>query len=409
MKIIYLLDDFPPKSYSSVSMIAFNLTRGLLELGHEIFVITRTGKKNEQGEENYQGIKIFRIYSQYPSLLRHWLAVFNPQTILKVKRILKEIRPDVCHFHHIHAYLSYYCLKLAKKYSKKVFITAHDVMFFHYGKLMPKNENVYYRVSILDQIKEARKRYNPFRNIVIKHYLKYTDKIFTVSNALKKVLEINGIKNIETIYNGIDVSKWQANRDVIENFKNEYNLENKKVINFAARLIEAKGGDQLIRSLALVNKEFPYFLLLVIGKEWVYTEKLKQIADKLGIKNKIIFTGFLKEEELKIAYHSTDISVFPSLCFETFGMGNLEAMACKKPVISSFFGGPSEVVVDGETGYLINPNDVELMAEKILYLLKNSQKAKQFGEEGYLRAKEVFSLDRQVEETLKWYNKFLKN
>ncbi|MDP2946948.1 MAG: glycosyltransferase family 4 protein, partial [Nanoarchaeota archaeon] len=260
-----------------------------------------------------------------------------------------------------------------------------------------------YRVGIIDQIKEAKKRYNPFRNIIIRHYLKYVTKIFSVSNSLKELLEINNIRNVETIYNGINLDEWQIDKEKIEKFKEKYNLNDKKVIIFSARLIEAKGGDQLLESLSLVNDRFSDFALLVVGKEWAYTEKMKKIARDFGIENKIIFTGLMEREKLKIAYNSADISVFPSLCFESFGMGNLEAMACKKPVVSSWFGGPKEVVVDKETGYLIDPNNIELMAEKIIELLKDSQKSKTFGEKGYERVRKNFSLEKQVEETLKWY------
>jgi len=78
-------------------------------------------------------------------------------------------------------------------------------------------------------------------------------------------------------------------------------------------------------------------------------------------------------------------------------------------VVSSFFGGPREVVVGGETGFLLNSNNTDLMAEKIVDLLENPQKAMQFGEAGYKRVKEILSLSRQVEETLKWYLKFAPN
>jgi glycosyltransferase involved in cell wall biosynthesis len=141
----------------------------------------------------------------------------------------------------------------------------------------------------------------------------------------------------------------------------------------------------------------------VVGKEWAYTEKIKKISQDLGLEKKLMFTGYLKENELKLAYNSADVSIFPSLCFEGFGMANLEAMACRKPTISTFFGGPSEVVIDGETGNLINPNNIKLMSEKIIDLLKNSEKAKKFGEAGYQRAKKFFSLDKQLKITLEYY------
>jgi len=403
MKILFLSDDFPPSSFGGAGVVAHELAVGLYKMGHEIFVITTTRNKLEEGKSNLDGLKIFKIYSRYNPRWQSWLGTYNPFVVSRFKKIIKGVCPDVVHAHNIHYYLSYYSLKLAKKYSKAVFLTVHDVMPINFGKLLPKTDKYIYKISTAEQIANAGKRYNPFRNLLIRHYLKYVDKIFTVSNSLKKILEINGIGNTETIYNGIDVGEWEMNREEIDKFKQKYNPNKKTVIIFSARLIEAKGGDQLMQALALVNNSFPDFILLVVGKEWAYTEKIKKMSQNLNIGEKVIFTGYLEEYELKLAYNATDISVFPSLCFESFGMGNLGAMACKKPAISSHFGGPSEVVVDGETGYLINPNNVKLMAEKILDLLENPEKAIKFGKTGYIRARDKFSLTNQVEETLKWY------
>lgn len=403
MKIVYLLDDFPPKNYSSASILTFNLAKQMLKLGNEVFVITRTNNKKEQGEEIINQIKIFRIYSNYPLIFRHWIAIFNFQIVFKVKKILKNLRPDVCHFQHIHQYLSYYCLKLASKYSEKVFITAHDVMFFHYGKLMPKNGNIFYKLSIFEQIKEAGKLYNPFRNLFIRHYLKYADKIFTVSDALKKILEINRIYNIKTIYNGIDVEDWQINKDRLEKFKNKYRLSEKKTILFGGRISEAKGGGVILQAMVSAVKEINNIVLLVVGENKFYIPQMMELVKRLKLDKNIIFLGKLNREEMKLVNNLSDISVVPSICFDSFPTTNLEAMACKKPVIGTIFGGTQELVQNGVTGYVVNPLNVELMAEKIIYLFKNPQKAKQFGESGYERVKECFSLSLQADKTFKYY------
>ncbi len=407
MKILFLLDDFPPITYTSASIITYNLARELLEMGHEVFVITSVQNKSEEGREEYKGLKIFRFFSNYHPRWRNWINLYNFKIVSKIKKIIKETKPDISHFHHIHQHLSYRCLKVAKKYAKGVFLTAHDVMLFNYGKLMPKNGNDIYRVSTWDQIKGARKRYNPFRDIIIRHYLKYTDKIFAVSNSLKKLLRINGIKNVETIYNGIDINDWKIDLDKVRKFKEKYNLQNKKVIFFGGRLSGAKGGDQILKAISLIKKKIKNIVLLVAGERNKYVAHMERLVKELSLEKNTVFTGWLEGDNLKSAYHSADISVFSSLCFETFGMNNLEAMACKKPVVSSYFGGPKEVVIDGKTGYLVNPNNIELMAEKIIDLLKNPQKAKQFGEAGHQRVKKLFPLSRQVEETLKWYKRFI--
>jgi len=408
MKIILISDVFLPPFQTSIGMIVKNFAQELKNKGHDILIITSTQDKKEVGQFKYQGLNVWRVYANLSPRLRSYLTLYNPQSVKLVAKIIKQFAPAIVHVHLIHYLLSYHCLKIAKKSGAKVFLTVHDVMLFHYDKLMPRNGNYIYKVNAWDRIKEAKKRYNPFRNIIIRYYLKYVDKIFSVSNALRTLLEINDIKNIETIYNGINLNDWAMDFKKTKAFRKKYHLDNKKVIFFGGRLSGAKGGDQILRAIALIKRRVNNIILLVVGEENRYVREMKNLVRKLRIEKNVIFTDWLETNQLKAAYYNMDVAVFPSLCFESFGMTNLEAMACKKPVVSTIFGGPKEVVVDGKTGYLVNPNNIELMTDKIVDLLKNPQKARGFGEEGYLRAKELFSLHQQVERILKWYNKFIK-
>ncbi len=394
MKILILSDDFPPQSFWGAERIAFNLACGLQKFGHQIFIITTCRKKSDGGNENYQGLKVFRIFTNYHERWRAYFGLYNPRTVHKVEALIKEINPDIVHAHNIHYHLSYHCLKIAKKYSRALFLTAHDVMPFNYGKLtefinpndlsVPKNFN--YKINPWQQIKEYKKRYNPFRNIIIRHYLKYVDKIFAVSSALKDALNQNGIKNIEVIHNGIDVSDWRVGPERVEEFKKKYNLQNKKIVFFGGRISGLKGIFQIREAMSKIKKEIPEAVLLMAGKEGI---------------------GWLSGEELKAAYFTSDVVVVPSVCFDSFPTSNLEAMACKKPVVGTCFGGTPEIVQNGITGHIVNPYNIEIMAEKITDLLKNPQKAKRFGEAGFERVKDNFSLESCVNQHINWYQKFI--
>jgi len=406
MKILFLLDNFPPISNTGASVVTYNLSKELLKKGHKIFVITSVQDKKDEKEEEYRGIKIFRIYSNYHVRWRAWLSLYNPKVVSKIEKIIKELKPDVSHIHHIHSYLSYHSFRLAKKYSKSVFLTAHDAMTIHYGKIMPKNGNCFYKIGFRDQIKEAKRRYNPFRDIIIKYYLKHIDKIFAVSDAIRKFLEINDIKNIITIYNGMDVDDWKANQEEINLFRKKYNLQGKRIILFGGRLSGAKGGGKILEAMVLVKKEVDNIVLLVVGKENQYFKLMEKMTEKLYIKKNVKFVGGLDRDEMKKAFFISDICVTPSICLDPFPTVNLEAMASKKPVIGTCFGGTPEIVVNNKTGYIVNPLNIKEMSEKIIDLLKNPQKVKQFGDMGYERVKNQFSLSKQVDEILIYYKKF---
>lgn len=386
MKILILSDSFPPYIPGGAEKSIFNLAQVLRQRGHQIFVITTCRKKSAEENLDYQGLKVFRIFADFHDRWRSYLSLYNPQTVEKVTKLMKEIKPDIVHANNIHWYLSYHCLKIAKKYSKKVFLTARDLMLFNYGKLATKRylERLDAHTSWLNHLNQAKIRYNPFRNIIIRRYLKYVDKVFATSHALKRALAENGIKNVEVVYNGIDVADWQIAPELVEGFKREHDLLGKKVIFFGGRISNLKGLAQIQKAIAIVKKEIPETVLLMAGSEGI---------------------GWLHGAELTAAFTAADIVVTPSVYLDPFNRTNIEAMACKKPVIGTSYGGTPEIVQDGATGYIVNPLNVEVMAQKIIDLLKNPDKAKKFGEAGYERVKTEFSLDKCVDQMINWYQK----
>jgi len=409
MKILILSDGFPPIIEGGAERVAFNLAKGFYDLGNEVYVITTTKDKSEVSIFNRDGLKVIRIYSNYHERWRGYLSIYNPQTVRKVEKIIKKIKPDIIHIHNVHYHLSYYSLKIAKKYCDKVFLTAHDTMLFHYGKLIefinpndltiPKTFN--YKISHWQQIKRFKKRYNPFRNIIIRHYLKYVNRIFAVSYTLKYALNQNNIKNVEVIHNGIDIKKWQIDNNELKNFKAKYNLFNKKIVFFIGRLSVFKGGDNIIRAMEIVAKQVSEVILLVAGRKDDYAQKMLKLAKNKNVS--LVFTGWIEDNDLKSAYKSSYVVVTPSIYLDPFNLINVEAMICKKPVVGTCFGGIPEIVVNQKTGYIINPFDIKMMAGKIIDLLKNPDKAEQFGQMGYERVKKEFSLKKQIEQYLKWF------
>src|SRR5690606_3737684 len=121
------------------------------------------------------------------------------------------------------------------------------------------------------------------------------------------------------------------------------------------RLHEQKGVVQLLRMLQRLSSRFPELRLLVMGREELYRGEFEGEARNLGVADRVVTTGWLDGEDLQCAYAATDVFVTPSICFDTFGMVNLEAMEHAKPVVATVFGGSPEVVLDGETGLVANP------------------------------------------------------
>lgn len=405
MKILILADDFPPQAIGGAGRVAAQVASGYLSRGYDVSVITTVRSKENEVNYLHEGINVHAVYSDYAGRWAAYRGLYNPSTVSKIGAYIQQCKPDVVHAHNIHRHISYYVLKLAKKSGAKVLLTAHDCMLFHYGKFdeyidpndltIPAKFN--YKISPLRQIAVYKKRYNPFRNMIIRHYIKYCDKICAVSSALERALNVNRIKNSAVVYNGIDIEQWDAWLKDADDLRTLKKFGQRPIIGFVGKMTGVKGALQLLRAFKEVNVRFRDSLLLVIGVEDTMTPNAKTLAEELGIASSIIITGSLSGPELVSAYRACNVVAFPSLCLDTFGMVNIEAMLTSKPVVATCFGGSPEVVQDGVTGRIVNPYDVPSMSEALIEFLDNPQKADAFGQKGRERVEKEFILERQID------------
>lgn len=399
MKIVFLSDDFPPQSFGGAGISTYDLAIGMKHAGHDVSVITTCRQKSEEGESEYNGLKIFKIHSNYPSKWRWYISLYNPHVVRKIEEILKKIRPDIVHVNNVHFYLSYHSIKIAKKYSGGVVWTSRDVMAFNFAKLQTKQylENFDYHTTWRDHFAQAKKRWNPFRNFFIKKYLRCADQLFAVSDALKEALDKNGIHNVYVVHSGANLSEWQISDNETNAFKEKYNLKDKKVILFGGRLSGAKGSKEVIEVMSQVRKALPHAVLLVAASETLPNTEVP-----------IISTGWINRHDMKAAYASADVVLLPSICFDSFPRIVLEAMAMGRPVIATHYGGAKEIVQDGITGYIVDPFNTKDMANKIVDLLKDEIKRKNFGVAGRERVRTHFNLDDKIKVYISHYKKILE-
>lgn len=390
MKIVILQDDYPPYHAGGAAVIAKNLAHIYAHVGHEVCVITTVQDTTAAGDETIDGVRIKRVYTAYPGRWRAYISLYNPQVIGKVRAEIETFRPDIVHAHNVHSYLSYHALKIASRSGARVFLTAHDTMLFDYGKSLTTE-----KVRAITSLRSYRFRFNPLRNWCIRYYMRYVTGLVAVSRALQEALINNGFKNVGVIHNGIDVNLW-TKPDRIDEYKKELGIGEHAIL-FGGRLSGPKGARKLVEALSLIIKTIPDAQLLVIGKKDSYAEKMLAYAQELDVGKNVLFTGWLTGEQVRRAYYSAAVVAVPSLYVDPFPTMNLEAMACRKSVVATCLGGSREIVVDGETGYVVNPHTVQVMAEKLANLLTNKATCTQFGESGYTRVVKDFSLVEQAQ------------
>lgn len=154
--------------------------------------------------------------------------------------------------------------------------------------------------------------------------------------------------------------------------------------------------DLAIKALAKVVKEYPEVRLVVYGPFSEHTKALKKLAVRLGLKDKVVFIpGGGRQADLKQLYFNATAYVFPSQK-EDFGIVIIEAMGAGVPVVAWRSGGPTDIVVDGRTGFLAKPFSIDDFAQKTLNLLKDKPLRQKMGLASWQRVKDHFSWEKHL-------------
>jgi glycosyltransferase involved in cell wall biosynthesis len=197
---------------------------------------------------------------------------------------------------------------------------------------------------------------------------------------------------IHRIYNGLDLSGFGR-----ADFSSTPPL-----IIAVGRLIPKKGLGDLIRACGLLAKHGKSFQCEIVGEGPLENELRGQI-EALGLQNRVVLSGAKPQSQVRQRLAAANIFVLPSVIDPDGGMDNLptvimEAMATGLPVVSTNIGGIPEMVVENETGFLVEPGDSEALAGPIEKIINDRCLAERLGQSGYKRVQSCFSIDNNVRE-----------
>jgi glycosyltransferase involved in cell wall biosynthesis len=175
-------------------------------------------------------------------------------------------------------------------------------------------------------------------------------------------------------------------------------------------LLPWKGHAVFLHAAQRVFERVPNARAFVVGAaphgDKHYEGELRALAKDLGIADRVIFTGFRPDvpDVLKLL----DVVVHASITPEPFGRVIAEAMAMRRPVIASSAGGPTEIIEDGRTGFLVPPRDHAAMADRVVALLTNPALAQKIAEAGFQEARDRFSADVHAQRVQRVYGMLLQ-
>ena len=367
IKVIIYSEDFPPYP-GGIAQWAAGVANSLAKLGNDIKVITRF---REKYSDTLQEWKFLVQYVQG----NHWKQLRSWYWYKSLNGLLKEgALPDLI------IATTWNCSRglLATSKKKKIkFITvAHGL--------------------------EVTRKMSYIKKKWLSRTLKKSDYVISVSNFTRhRILEMYPVdsQKILVFPNGVDLSIFIPQLDTLR-LKKKHDLKEEKIILTLARVVERKGHDKVIEAIPAVLKKVPKLKYIIAGSyEKKYYRKLQKLIEDLKLREVVIFTGYIQPYEIPHYYNLCDVYIMPSRepensgDAEGFGITYLEANACEKPVIGGNSGGVGDAIVDGETGFLVNPDNVDEIANKLFLLLSDPQLAQKLGKNGRDRIKKSYTWD----------------
>lgn len=342
--------------------------KSLAEEGIEIVLFSLSPNRSDW----YDDLPNVRVVCASRDAKGSFLSKFGYLTVVpKIKKLIKEINPDIVHAH----YASSYGLL---------------------GALV--KTHIPYIVSVWGSDVYDFPNITPFGKQIIKFNLRKADNILSTSHVMAKETKKYTDKPIQITPFGVDTDLFKP-LDTPES--DEFVVGNVKTLR------PKYGIDVLIRAVDIVIKNNPdRKIRLEIYGEGPQKDELVELTESLGIKDKVSFKGFVQNCQLPEIYNSVSVSVSVSNS-ESFGVVAVEAMACGCPVITSDADGFTEVVVDGKTGIIVPKRDIKATSAAIQKFIDNPDLRDTMGKAGRKRVISLYDWNNNVDKMVDIYQRIL--
>ncbi|WP_248662876.1 glycosyltransferase family 4 protein [Fuchsiella alkaliacetigena] len=383
MKILFFCTKFP-SSIGGMQKSNYEIVKAIKELGHKVFVLTI---KTDQGDKD-----------------------FDKNQNFSVERLDKSKKGSYYNlFKRISFFFRFY-IKLIKKI--KIFNPDKIIVADYFTRNIIGLFPISYKKDIIvitsvPGIKKVRNNMllTGIRNLIIKNCYRKANQVICVSESTKKSLydyygqDLFKDKKINIVYRTLDEEYFNnpKKEQGINWIKDKYDIDqSKKIILSVSRMEKEKGIDNVLKVLKRfkleVGDDFKY---IVVG-DGNYLDVLKEQTNELGINEEVIFTGRIDFDKVIHFYDLCDIFILPSRreTSESFGRVFAEASARGKPVIANRSGGVVEVVQDKETGFLVDPNNLDEIFSKLKIMYQNEDLCKKLGKKGMKFVRKNFTKEQ---------------
>lgn len=366
MKILMIND-----SYSGIGgekTYIKNLIKLLKSAGHDVYFLSISDITVKSWDKNH--IITYKFINKFQWFISE--NIINIKIYFEIKKYLKNINPDIIHFHNIYK-LTKTILRVSAKYPTVQ--TLHDFGIVCPLRTMTIGSEAYKICSGKNKLKCYHKKCLKLQTNLIDYLLfdnlKYQKKIINhficPSEKLAKTALQYGLNNTTVL------PYFHKNQNII--YKNSNNIL------FVGRLTKEKGVDDLIKSFKIIFNHNNKLTLTIVGSG-PESDNLKKLTAEFNLQSNVYFINETNEQEIAEFYKNALVVVIPSIWLENSPLVAYEAMAYAKPIIANNIGGLPELIQDGLTGFLLERFDHIAMANKILKLHGSPDLSRKMGLSG---------------------------
>jgi PEP-CTERM/exosortase A-associated glycosyltransferase len=361
MRILHILDHSIPL-HSGYTFRTLSILKEQRALGWETFHLTSP----KQGvcahaQETIDGWDFYRTSHEFSVLAK--MPVLNQISVInslarRLLEVARQVKPDVLHAHSP-ALNAIAALRIGSKLGIPV---VYEIRAFWEDAAVDHGTS-----------REWGIRYRLTRALET-YAIKRTNAVTTICEGLRRDIVQRGIKaeKVTVIPNAVNVENFSASGIADLELAKSLGLENKRILGFIGSFYAYEGLNILLQALPTMLKENPDVRALLVGGGPQEAE-LKALAVRLGIADKVIFSGRVPHEQVQSFYNLIDVLVYPRLKMRLTDLVTplkpLEAMAQGRLLAASNVGGHGELIEDGKTGILFEAGDPQALAEKVIGLL----------------------------------------
>jgi len=382
---------FPATQFGGIMFLIADIAKEATNLGNDVVVYTtdldfannaNTFNKNLPRKEIMDNFTIKRSHVWF----RINLFFLNPGIYFQM---MKD-SPDIIHTIGIRSFQSFIATIVAKKKKIPLVISDQGGLTTHPDL---KSGGIFKKILYKLQV--------PMINFIINN----STKISVANEYEKKIFEkFNQTSKIEIIRNGINLETMKTKTD---DFKKKHGISFPFVL-FVGRFSKVKGIDILLHAIKILKDrpELENIRFVIMGVDFGFQNKMIQMIDDFGIKEKIHLITNPSREDVIAAYSESEFLVLPSR-WELSPLTPLEGFAFKKPVISTNVHGIPSTITDRKNGILVKNEDFHELAEAIMELINDKQKCLEYGLSGYNLVKTECNSKSMTEKTLRMYNQII--